>query len=216
MKFRRENARIYFRDLRTWILALILVASVSGPALYAGDVDSLIIRELDGSRYQIDFYKSVDINSDSLVNICFELRHLRQYLARDIILEVLQEEENSHVIRYNLKTMIYQNTTAYRRTRFPERDSITFMQTQFDQNIPVMSSLVKVHGYYKIIPDGGKSLLHYHQMTQVNRRALSEFFILKHYLEAYSMKKFMKAYFNSLMRYVESINEQASPDQATY
>ena len=170
--------------------------------------DSLIIRNLEDLRYSVEYWDYFECNADSLLNICFDPNHLRGYLNKNLIMEIISDHDSTNTLSYVYNNQYYVNVSVYSRYIFPEHDSIWFTLEEFYQNIPLLADIKNMYGYYKISDHDTYSLLHYCQVIDIENESYANRNGIGYLIEGYYLKLYMKKFIRNLKKYIARNSEK--------
>jgi len=184
--------------MRKIVILFIIFFTFTNLFLYSQiPSEELTIKLINSNRYIINYYLTINIDNNILLQICYEPSHLKKYLNKIVKLKVINSQKNSQIIAYEINFLFLYNFSVYERKLNQEENKIDFELIYFNQNVKFIPKILELNGYYKIIKDekNDKVKLNYFQLTKINSEISNKDLI--------KAKRQIKIYFNNLKIYLK-------------
>jgi len=133
-------------------LAILIIFTLFSGKLYGKEnqIESKMEQIEKGYSYSCEFQSS--LSSDSILAILYKFDHFLQYSSQMAQIEILSKEENSYLVSFNLKYLIYSSRSIYRRTLLKEKGMVVVQMIRFDHNSSVFPKVLDIRIEYRVVP----------------------------------------------------------------
>jgi hypothetical protein len=132
----------------------------------------------DDSGYS--FYGSflVKANSECLMQVIFDFKHIAQYATGAQSIELARQGENWNEVTYTYrKFLIFENQSTWRRTLKRDEQKVVFEMISSQNNLAIMPQVLSSSGYYQIQPENTGYRIKYFQMCRLKTGLLKDAYI---------------------------------------
>lgn len=100
--------------------------------------------------YSFDYSFESCLEDDSLLSVLFDMSHLMKYSSQVDDMSIIEKEKNSYTVSFSIKYLFYSSESVFRRTIFPNDNTIVIEMISFTHNSMSIPKMLKSRVEYKV------------------------------------------------------------------